>query len=467
MPFIIPMRDVVFVCERHKYQKNANTMDMKKFHSFLFCIALGAMAASTNGLLKNIEKNYAQNISVFAENCDKNCENIQTDVYREYVGNDRKSDVKSAKNAKNGDDFIQVSGENGLEISAKSAYLMDYNSGTAVFAKNELEPLPIASMCKIMTLILAFDAVDEGVLTLDECVKVSDKAASMGGSQVFLEAGGEYTVANLIKSIVVCSANDSCVALAERLYGDEQSFTDKMNEKAANLGAENTLFANCTGLPKEPQYSCAKDVAVFLRELTKHEDYFKFSRIWTDRFDHPQGRYTDISNTNKLIRFYEGCDGGKTGFTNQAGFCLAATARRGDMRIISVVIGEQSSDVRFKDVRRMFDYTFSNYTLKTVVDENNLLEQTARVQNGKQKHVAIKAERGSYVFSKRGEELNVALELHLNKLCAPIKAGACAGEIVVYRDNVEIDRINVVAAESVKRADLWDRLKSFSVAWNN
>lgn len=467
MSFIIPMCGIVFVCGRHKYRKTANTMGMKKFHSFLFCIALGAVAASTSGFLKNFDKSCVQNISVFAENYDKNCENACLDVYTKNNVNDSNNGVISRKNTKNGDEIVQVSAERSLEVSAKSAYLMDYNSGTVVYAKNELEPLPIASMCKIMTLILAFDAVDEGKLTLDECVTVSERAASMGGSQVFLEAGGEYTVANLIKSIVVCSANDSCVAIAERLCGDEQSFTDKMNEKAVELGAENTLFANCTGLPKEPQYSCAKDVAIFLRELTSHEDYFKFSRIWTDRFDHPKGRYTDISNTNKLIRFYEGCDGGKTGFTNQAGFCLAATARRGDMRIISVVIGEKSSDVRFKDVRAMFDYTFSNYTLKTVVDENNLLEQTARVQNGKQKSVAVRAERGSYLFCKRGEDVDVALEVRLKKAKAPIKAGECVGEIVVYRDSVEIDRIGVVAAESVKKADLWDRLKIFSAAWNN
>lgn len=142
------------------------------------------------------------------------------------------------------------------------------------------------------------------------------------------------------------------------------------------MGAENTLFANCTGLPKEPQYSCAHDVAKMLAELVSHEEYFSFSKIWMDKFQHPQGRYTEISNTNRLVRFYEGCDGGKTGFTNQAGFCLAATAKRGGMRLISVVIGEDSSDHRFGDIRTMFDYAFATYTLKTVVDENNLLSET-------------------------------------------------------------------------------------------
>ena len=169
----------------------------------------------------------------------------------------------------------------------------------------------------------------------------------------------------------------------KRVAGSESLFVDRMNARAKELGAENTLFANCTGLPKEPQYSCARDVAKMLSELVSHEEYFSFSKIWTDRFEHPKGRYTDISNTNRLVRFYEGCDGGKTGFTSQAGFCLAATAKRGSMRLISVVIGEDSSDHRFGDIRTMFDYAFATYTLKTVVDDNNPLNEIAEVSGGK------------------------------------------------------------------------------------
>ena len=248
-----------------------------------------------------------------------------------------------------------------LNVSAKSAYLMDYGTQTVIFAQNERAHLPIASMCKIMTLLLSFEAIDAGVLDMEEEITVSERAASMGGSQVFLEANSKYLVKELLKSIVVCSANDSCVALAERIAGNESVFVDRMNERAKGLGANDTLFANCTGLPKEPQYSCAKDVALMLKELLKNEEYYAFGKVWLDKFAHPQGRYTEITNTNKLVRFYDGCDGGKTGFTNQAGFCLAATAKRGGMRVISVVIGEQDSKTRFDDVRSMFDYAFANY----------------------------------------------------------------------------------------------------------
>lgn len=362
----------------------------------------------------------------------------------------------------------QVSAESvDLQLNAKAAYMMDWASGTEILATNATERLPIASMCKIMTLILCFDAVESGNLDLDEEIMVSDRAASMGGSQVFLEANAKYPARELIKSIIVCSANDSCVAMAERIAGSESLFTDKMNARAKELGASNTLFANCTGLPKEPQYSCAHDVAKMLAELVSHEEYFSFSKIWTDKFEHPQGRYTEISNTNRLIRFYDGCDGGKTGFTNQAGFCLAATAKRGGMRIVSVVIGEDTSDHRFGDIRTMFDYAFATYTLKTVVDDNNPLSETIEVSGGKSKNISVRPERSSHIFSKRGDTENVTIDIQLkNRVKAPVKAGDKVGEIIVYKDNLEIDRVAVVANESAEAAGFLDHLRRVAQGWN-
>ena len=354
-----------------------------------------------------------------------------------------------------------------LQLNAKAAYMMDWASGTEIYSSNATDRLPIASMCKIMTLILCFDAIEAGNLSLDEMISVSEHAASMGGSQVFLEANAQYPARELIKSIIVCSANDSCVAMAERIAGSDTLFTDKMNARAKELGAENTLFANCTGLPKEPQYSCAHDVAKMLAELVSHEEYFSFSKIWMDKFQHPQGRYTEISNTNRLVRFYEGCDGGKTGFTNQAGFCLAATAKRGGMRLISVVIGEDSSDHRFGDIRTMFDYAFATYTLKTVVDENNLLSETADGSGGKTKSVTVRPERSSHIFSRRGDTENVTLDVQIkNRVKAPIRAGDKVGEIIVYKDNVEIDRVSVVANESAEAAGFLDHLRRVAQGWN-
>ncbi len=359
--------------------------------------------------------------------------------------------------------------ENGaetIENHAKSAYLMDYATNTVMFAKEENSRLPIASMCKIMTLILAFDEIDAGNLCLDELVSVSERAAGMGGSQVFLEANAKYPVTELMKSIVVCSANDSCVALAERIAGSESLFVDRMNEKAKSIGAENTLFANCTGLPKEPQYSCAKDVALMLKTLLSYEGYFDYGKVWMDKFVHPKGRYTEITNTNKLVRFYDGCDGGKTGFTNEAGFCLAATAKRDKTRVISVVIGEENSKTRFNDVRTMFDYAFANYATTEIVEGGNLLEDFAKVDGGKRKKVGIYSKDSLSVFTKKGEKANVSVEMQISHVKAPLKKGEKVGELIVYKDGVETARTELLTSENVKEASFFDRLRDVAKAWN-
>ena len=322
-------------------------------------------------------------------------------------------------------------------------------------------------MCKIMTLLLCFEEIENGNLRMDEEITVSEKAASMGGSQVFLEANAKYKVKELLKSIAVCSANDSCVAMAERIAGYELVFIDKMNEKAKQLGANDTLFANCTGLPKEPQYSTAKDVAKMLKALLKHDEYYKIGQVWMDSFKHPKGRVTEISNTNKLIKFYEGCDGGKTGFTNQAGFCLAATAKRNGLRIISVVIGEENSKTRFNDVRTTFDYAFANYSLKNVVDSNNPLEEKASVLGSKQKEISIKPSRNSNVLVKRGDKSEYTIETHIyDKLKAPLQAGAIVGELVVFKDGVELDRIALIANESAEKSNFFDKFKDIAKKWS-
>ncbi|MDD6995950.1 MAG: D-alanyl-D-alanine carboxypeptidase family protein [Candidatus Borkfalkiaceae bacterium] len=356
--------------------------------------------------------------------------------------------------------------EDELAHYAKSAYLLETHSKTVVFSKEETKRLPIASMCKIMTLLLCFDAINAGELSMNETIVVSENAAGMGGSQVFLEAGGEYSVRELMKSVAVCSANDSCVALAERIAGNESAFVDKMNARAKELGAENTLFANCTGLPKEPQYSCAKDVAAMLGELISNEEYFALCKVWTEKFEHPKGRTTEMTNTNRLVRFYPGCDGGKTGFTGEAGFCLAATASRGGMRLISVVIGADTGKHRFDDVRGMFDYAFASYCLKTVVDDNNPLAQKLNLRGGKTEEISVRPARGSYIFGKRGEKEDVTTSTTLPEyVSAPVKAGDTLGEIVVFSGGVEIDRVPLVANETALRANFFDRFKDVAREW--
>ncbi len=353
-----------------------------------------------------------------------------------------------------------------LKIRAKASYLTDFETGSVIYAQNETVHLPIASMCKIMTLNVCFDAIDSGAIDMDEEIMVSERAASMGGSQVFLEANAKYPVRELIKSIVVCSANDSCVAMAEKIAGSEELFIDKMNEKAKELGANDTLFSNCTGLPKEPQYSCAKDVALMMRELLTHEEYFTFGKVWMDKFMHPQGRFTEITNTNKLVRFYDGCDGGKTGFTNQAGFCLACTAKRNNMRIVSVVIGAENSANRFEDSRVMLDYAFANYTMQPIVTAGEILKTQAGVSGGKKNVVSVAPARSAYAFTKRGEVSDNNTKTHLYKMRAPIQKGEKVGELVVYKNGVETERVPLVATECIQKATFFDSLQEVARRFN-
>ena len=366
-----------------------------------------------------------------------------------------------------------MTGTAGISASAeevvtdcKAAYLMDDASGVQMYAKNETERLPIASMCKIMTLLLALESEEAGELSFDEEISVSERAAGMGGSQVFLGAGLSYCADELLKSIAVCSANDSCVAIAERLCGSEGAFCERMNARAKELGAENTLFANCTGLPKEPQYSCAHDVALMLRELIRHEKYHEYSRIWLEDFAHPDGRTTQMTNTNKLIRQYDGCDGGKTGFTNEAGFCLAASAKRGEMRVISVVIGSGDSKARFAATTSLLDYAFDNFESKTYLASGVAMDEIA-VRGSERKSVSVMPKESLSVLRRRGveEDYSVVYELD-EEICAPLAAGEIVGQAILLRDGVEIARTDLLSCDDAPRFSWWEAYRENARHWN-
>lgn len=352
-----------------------------------------------------------------------------------------------------------------LTKNCKSAYLMDYNTGECLYKENETARMPIASVCKVMTLTLVFDAIRDGSLALTDTVTVSENAAGMGGSQVFLESGCEYEVNQLIKSIIVCSANDSCVALSETVAGGEQEFVARMNEKAKSLGCADTLFANCTGLPRDTQYSCAKDVATMFSNLIKYEDYFKYSKIWLEDFSHPEERTTSMTNTNKLIRKYPACDGGKTGFTNEAGFCLASTAQKNNMRLVSAVLGASSSDDRFSSAIKMFEYGFANFKNKIVLDKDVTLNDEFFVRGGKKDTFLVRPERNAYVFSANDKTPEVSYVLIADDVKAPVAENSVVGRIEIYKDNVLADTVNVVAAESVEKAGFIDYFKQIAQNW--
>lgn len=354
-----------------------------------------------------------------------------------------------------------------IDCKSKCAYLIDANSNTVIYAKNENQKMPIASMCKVMTLLICFDEIKEGKLKEDEFITVSKNASSMGGSQVFLEENGQYKTSELIKSIVVASANDACVAIAERICGSEQGFVDLMNKKAEELNMKNTVFVNCTGLPKPGQHSSAKDVSIMFSELIKHDNYFNYSKIWMDEIKHPQDRITQISNTNKLIKFYKGCDGGKTGYTNEAGHCLVASANRENMRLICVVINSPDSKTRFNDVSSMFNYGFANYVNKIIIDKNQPLNLNVTIKGAKNDKIELVAEKNVWLFSKKNQKRSVEIDfVQTNFEKAPVKKGEKIGELHIFENNIQIDCINVLVNQKVEQKNYFDFIVEILDNWS-
>lgn len=348
----------------------------------------------------------------------------------------------------------------------KAGYLVDVNSGYVLYERNQNERLPIASMVKIMTTLLAFEAVENGEISLDDDVTISENSAGMGGSQVFLDAGSVHKLKELVKSIIVASANDSCVAVAEHICGNSERFVARMNDRAKSLGMSNTQFKNCTGLPCAESFSCAKDVATMFAKLIEHPLYFEFAKIWLEDYVHPDGRVTSITNTNKLVRFYNGCDGGKTGFTSEAKFCLSATAKRNDMRVIAVVIGADSSKVRNSAVSAMFDYAFSNFSNEIMLKQGERLDIDVKVISGKQGQVAVGSQGNLTRFVARDDNAvyDVKFEV-VDSVKAPVKEGDVLGKAHLVKDGVVVDSVNVVALESVDSRTYFDVIGDIARNW--
>lgn len=353
-----------------------------------------------------------------------------------------------------------------LAINAKSAYLSDYDTGTVIYQKNANEKLPIASMVKIMTSLLTFEAIDSGKIKLDDIITISTDAAGMGGSQVFLDANSKHKLSDLLKCVIVASANDASVALAEHLSGSEGAFVHLMNKRASELGMKNTHFSNCTGLPAPENFSCAKDVSTMTRHLLMHPQYYNYSRIWLEDYVHPEGRKTTITNTNKLVRFYKGCDGGKTGFTSEAKFCLSATAKRGGMRIIATVIGVDNSKTRFAEVSKMLNYAFGNYENRVLLALNTPVENSVEVLRGKTSTAQIVAEKNICAFLKRGEDSKYVLRFELpDVIKAPLKRGDVVGKVLVLKNNKVVEEVNLVIGEDINKATYLDDIKRIVGEW--
>ncbi len=352
--------------------------------------------------------------------------------------------------------------------NSRSAYVIDYDTGKVLFERKPEDKYPIASMVKIMTLNLAFDEIKKGNLALDEKITISETASSMGGSQMFLDTGLEYSVSDLIKGIIVVSANDASVALAERISGNVDSFIELMNNKARDFGMQNTRFVNVTGLPQEGQYSTAKDVTIMMKNLLKHPKYYDFSSIYLENYTHPDGRKTELTNTNKLVRFYKGCDGGKTGFTNDAMFCLSATAKRDDTRVIATVLGAPTSKERNKEITDLFNFAFANYKTVKLIEKDKPIPTKVEIKGAKEKNYEICVDKDIFILSKRNEKPQFDVEVTINdSLKAPISKGVTIGQIKLIDKTTKtvIDEANLVTMKDIHSKSFMDGLREILENW--
>ncbi len=356
-------------------------------------------------------------------------------------------------------DELPMKAEAPITLTSPSAILCEASTGQVIFEKNADERRPVASVNKVMTILLTLEAVDEGRVSLEDQVTVSPRAASMGGSQAFLDAGERYKLSELLKTVIVASANDSAVALAEHLAGTEESFVRLMNARAEELGLTNTHYANCTGLPAQEHYTTARDVAKLSAQLDLHPIYYRYSTIWMDEIKHRGGRVTSLTNTNRLIRFYPGCDGYKTGSTNEARYCVSATAKKEGMRLIAVVLGTPAGQTRFDEARAMLEYGFANVQLVTPIAQGQALDMTVPVRLGGRDEVSVLSGGTCSLLERRGEKNALSLEAALvEKVNAPVYAGDVLGEIRVKRGDEVVAVVPAVAGEDVQLPGMVDAL---------
>lgn len=356
----------------------------------------------------------------------------------------------------------EVSAEEALDLSAKTAILMEAQTGKILYEKEADQALPPASVTKVMTLLLIFDALEEGDITLEEEVTTSEYAASMGGSQVFLEPGEKQTVDTMIKCITVASANDACVAMAERISGTEELFVQRMNERASELGMKNTNFVNCNGLDIDGHVTTARDIALMSRELiSSYPQIFQYTQIWMENITHVTAKGSSefgLTNTNKLIRQYEYATGLKTGSTSEAGFCLSGTAEKDGVSMIAVVMGEPDSKTRTKDVISMLNYGFGKcniYTDENVLDENVYAE----IVKGNQDTVEGICEGEFKYVDFDGKNLKeIEKRVEMKKTEAPVKKGDIIGEVIYSLGDEQIGTVSVLAKESVEKQTFVDAL---------
>ncbi len=351
--------------------------------------------------------------------------------------------------------FIEVNAEElKLAESAKSAIMIEVSTGEILFEKNAHEKLPPASMTKMMSMLLIVESVEKGLISWDEMVTVSENASGMGGSQILLETNEKMSVDDLFKGIAVASGNDAVVAMAEKIAGTEDEFVKMMNNRAKELGLTDTEFKNPHGLDEANHYSSAYDMAMIAKELVKHPKVLEYTSIYEDYLREDTDRKIWLVNTNKLVRFYEGVDGLKTGYTETAGYCITTTAKKNDMRIITVVMGEPDSKTRNAETTAMLDYAFAQYEVETLLSENSILGKK-EIEMGKQKYIEITpASEVTILNKKAGTKKNATYEVEVDNLKAPLQKGDVIGNLTIKEDDKVTRTIPITVKEDIKKANI-------------
>lgn len=352
---------------------------------------------------------------------------------------------------------LNVLAEEDFASNGKSAILVDNLSGKVLYEKNADEKLAPASMTKLASMLMVMEAIDNGNLKFEDKVTISEEAANMGGSQVFLQAGEVYTVYDLLKSVAIASGNDAVVALAEKIGGSQSGFIDMLNKRLKEIGATNTNFVNAHGLDAEGHYSTARDMSIIARELLKHPKILEFTSIYEEYLEKNDGSRIWLVNTNKLVRFYDGVDGLKTGFTKTAGYCLTATASKNNFRLISVVMGEDTSENRSSDIVKMLNYGFNTFKINIIKTKGESLGKV-RVEKGKQDKANIVLLNDATEILKNTDPVTeYSFNLNVNKIKAPVKVGDIVGtaEIIDSEGNI-VDEVDVTVEKDIKKANILD-----------
>lgn len=342
-----------------------------------------------------------------------------------------------------------------LAQNAESAILIEASTGKILFEKNSHEKLSPASMTKMMSMLLVMEAIENDVIKWDDIITVSQRASSMGGSQILLEVGEKMSVEDLFKGVAVGSANDAVVALSEAVAGSVEEFVEMMNKRASELGLTDTNFKNPHGLDEVNHYSSAHDMSIIARELLKHEKVLEFSSIYEDYLRKGTDREFWLVNTNKLVRFNPIVDGLKTGYTKTAGYCLTATASKNNMRLIAVVMKEPDTTTRNSEVTEMLDYGYAKYKLEKVVDKNDVLKEI-KISKAKDETVKIVPVNDVNIIMNKSTKLgNITYDLNINKITVPTKKGTCVGKLSIKENNKIVDTINVTIKEDVIKVNIF------------